>query len=542
MSKSPVIVIGIDGAEPRLMEKWIREGYLPSIGEIINEGTGLCHLASTANAMSPSAWTTFRTGLNPGRHGIFYFLDKVPGKYKICYSLDKISSLKSFWKYAGEYGKKIAVLHFPLGYPAEGINGIEVSGWLSPSMQSDGFTYPPSLAQNIIDQVPEFKIHWPFKELLNIGRYEEALELKLKSIKAKSKLHRLLLNNGNWDLVIVVFEEVDQLQHFFWHFMDKNHPKYKKSTKSKLKEAILSAYIAIDKAIGDLKRLFGKDSRYIFLSDHGFKANTYGPVYVSDLLKKAGYQSEKKSVISKISKYSYGAAEFLPTKIKHLLSHTLPWVRKGMLESRCFAKIQWDKTAAYTIYLNRTSEIWLNLKERDEKGIVPLNNYMSLCEELIDFLLNCREKSSSRHPIRAVLRKEDVYAGDLINIAPDLTLKWAHDVFVNGIKFFKKNKEIIANNPVENDIRTGEHSDYGIFADNALEKSLNYINIIDVPPHILHAMGIEIPDWMEGNPYNIQEQKIARVKNDYVKSNFKFGYSAEEEKQIEEKLKDVGYL
>lgn len=546
MSKSPVVIIGIDGADPRLLKNWVEKGYLPNIAEIVADGSGICRLASSPNAMSPSAWTSFRTGLTPGRHGIFYFLDKVDGKYEIQHSTKKIPSLQSFWKYAGEQGKKVAVLHVPLSYPAEDINGIQVTCWLTPSLQSKGFTHPPSLARKIMDNVPEFRIHWPFKELIQRNKYHEALEFKLRSIHAKNKLARFLLNNKKWDLVIIVFEEIDQLQHFFWHFMDERHPRHIKSADKQLKEAILSGYIAIDKAIGDIKKIFGNNGRYIIISDHGFRANTYGPLFVSDLLKKAGYQSQKKSFLSKISKYSYGIAELMPTKFKHLLNSLIPKIREGVLEKSCFDDVDWEETKAYTIYLNRTSEIWINLKGRDPCGRVLSDDYHALCAELTDLLLTCRELKSGEHPIRKVLKKEDIYQGKYINFAPDLTLKWAEDIFVNGLIHKKGKIEIVADDPIEKDIRTGDHSDYGVFIDNSignLEDGSREIGIVDIPPHILNLLGLEVPKWMEGDPSKIQGEEIEKEKFFvYPETENGYSYSIDDKKQIEKILRDIGYL
>jgi len=546
MKKSPVIVIGIDGADPILMRKWVKQGYLPTIGKISDQGSGICDLASSPNSMSPSAWTTFRTGLCPGQHGIFYFIDKIPGQHKLQHSVEKVQEFESFWKNAGEHGNKVAALYLPLSYPAEKINGIQVSGWLTPSLGSPGFTYPASLAEKITRFMSEYKIHRPFKELINIKKYELALESKIRSIKDKQRLAHFLLKDEDWDLVLVGFEEVDQLQHFFWHFMDQNHPKHDKDAKENLKYAILKGYMAVDEAISTLRERFGKNARYIIFSDHGFRANTYGPLYIKDLLVKTGYQVQKRSFLGGLSRQAYGMAELLPTGVKHFLDHLLPKTREHVLEKKCFGDIKWSRTKAYTIYLNRTSEIWINLDGRDEKGIVPRTDYDKICDELTDLLLQCEEKTSGEKPICNILKKETAYKGSKAGFAPDLTLKWRKNVFVNGLTLKTKHGKIVADHCIENDIRTGDHADYGVFVDNSvddLQESVRKRNIADLSQHILSALDVPViwgKQKIEGEISKKTKSETAFLK--HPQNNNKLDYSKERKKQIEERLKSLGYL
>lgn len=546
VSRTPVVVIGVDGADPRLIRKGIQGGYLSNIGELADEGSGVDTLLSTPNAMSSSAWITFRTGLSPGQHGIFYFLDKVPGAYRIHHSTKRIPTLKSFWNYAGERGKRVASLYMPLSYPADDLNGIQVTCWLTPSLQSKGATHPPSLVQEIMEGVPEFKIHWPFRELIQKGRYREALESKLRSIDAKHKLARMLLQDKDWDLILIGFEELDNLQHFFWHFSDESHPKYPKSAQNDLNEAILKGYIAIDRVIGDVRGMFGPNARYILLSDHGFRANTYGHLFVSDFLGKAGYQAERKSLLGRISKHSYGIAELMPTKFKYLLDSLWPRMREGVLEKRCFDHIEMGATQAYSIYLNRTSEIWINMRGRDPHGVVPPEAYDKLCSELEGLLLGCKEIKTGRHPIRSVLKKEDIYAGKYIDYAPDLTLKWHEDVFVNGLICKLGGAEVIAQHPIEHDLRTGDHADRGIFIDSGMKnvkKQQVEMDMIDMAPHVLNALGVEVPQWMQGSSYQRQEEEASKEKNiPGPEMDRAPQFSDHEKQQIEDILKEVGYL
>ena len=80
--KHRVVVIGWDGATFDLIDPWIREGKLPNIARFMEGGTR-GHLQSTVPYFTYPAWTSFLTGKNPGKHGVFDFTERVPGTHGI---------------------------------------------------------------------------------------------------------------------------------------------------------------------------------------------------------------------------------------------------------------------------------------------------------------------------------------------------------------------------------------------------------------------------------------------------------------------------
>ena len=85
-SKQKVYIIGLDGGDPDLIEKWAGEGKLPTFARLMKEGA-YGPLESAPNQRSAAAWTTFLTGKNPGKHGIYEF-------YEYSADLERIEFLK----------------------------------------------------------------------------------------------------------------------------------------------------------------------------------------------------------------------------------------------------------------------------------------------------------------------------------------------------------------------------------------------------------------------------------------------------------------
>ena len=75
------IVIGFDGVDARLTQQWMDEGKLPNLSKLAGEGS-FSPLQPTIPSQTPVSWSTFATGLDPGRHGIIDFLKRDPANYR----------------------------------------------------------------------------------------------------------------------------------------------------------------------------------------------------------------------------------------------------------------------------------------------------------------------------------------------------------------------------------------------------------------------------------------------------------------------------
>ena len=138
------IVLGFDGLDPELTERWMAEGQLPHFAKLRDQGH-YQRLATTNPAQSPVSWATFATGLNPGDHGIFDFLHRNADTYGPEYSITTVEPPKrfigafgwqvpldagstrtqrsgtAFWTTAEREGRRASVLRVPATYPADPI-------------------------------------------------------------------------------------------------------------------------------------------------------------------------------------------------------------------------------------------------------------------------------------------------------------------------------------------------------------------------------------------------------------------------------------
>ncbi|MDP8224658.1 MAG: alkaline phosphatase family protein [Candidatus Lernaella stagnicola] len=163
-----VVVLGLDGLDPDLVEKWMAEGHLPAFSKLaagdLGQG-GFFRLGTTFPAVSPVAWSSFMTGANPGRHNIYDFLARDPrtylpmlssayigesqrsiqlGKYKIPLGKPELRLLrksKPFWTVLGEHRIFSNIIRVPITFPPEKFNGVLISGMCVPDLRGSQGTF-----------------------------------------------------------------------------------------------------------------------------------------------------------------------------------------------------------------------------------------------------------------------------------------------------------------------------------------------------------------------------------------------------------------
>ncbi|HEX7450605.1 MAG TPA: alkaline phosphatase family protein, partial [Pirellulales bacterium] len=153
-----VVILGLDGLDHGLTQRWLDEGKLPHLAALRAKGC-FRPLASTLPPISPVAWSSFQTGVNPGKHNIFDFLTPDTRTYqpklssveirpprrnlrlgKICLPLGKadvrlLRKSKPFWNVLSEYGIFNCILRVPITFPAEKLRGVQLSAMCVPDLR-----------------------------------------------------------------------------------------------------------------------------------------------------------------------------------------------------------------------------------------------------------------------------------------------------------------------------------------------------------------------------------------------------------------------
>ncbi len=159
-----VIILGLDGMDPMLVDKYMAEGKLPHLSRLKEEGS-YAPLRTTIPSISPVAWSSFMTGAHPAKHNIFDFLSRDPrtylpdlssasiskpkrvfsiGKYNIPISKPEIKGMRKsvpFWKILGDSNIFSTILRVPITFPPEKFNGHLLSGMCAPDLKGSQGTF-----------------------------------------------------------------------------------------------------------------------------------------------------------------------------------------------------------------------------------------------------------------------------------------------------------------------------------------------------------------------------------------------------------------
>jgi predicted AlkP superfamily phosphohydrolase/phosphomutase len=563
-----VLVIGLDGATFDLIEPWVAEGKLPNLGALMKQGSW-GHLISTLQSNSAQAWSTFITGVNAGRHGIFDFIRLIPGSYKVQFTNASLRDSKSLWKTVSEHGWKAGIMNVPMTYPPEPVNGFLISGMDAPGVNSN-FVYPPEILNELQSNLGGYILEAGVTGFIRRGRPDLALSKMYETIEIRLKAAEYLMKNKEWNLFMVVFTEPDRAQHFFWKYMNKVHPNYNDAEAEKYGQGILSIYKKLDEAIGKLLALVPEETTLFIMSDHGGGPSSNKTFYINKWLEAEGYLTfssagHVKDTLNKwkrntLRKIDYYLSAKLPREVKENLVRLLPGLRNKVGSAILLDNINWQKTKVFS--RESAPVISINLKGRDPEGIVDPQDYKQVQDEIIERLLSLRCPYSGEPIVSEVYRKEDIYSGPYIDLTPDLLIEWKDYKYIQRPSFLSKARgfiEVLEGKELELAERmsrpSGIHRPEGIVlcVGKGIRKGkrIQDAKLMDLHPTILYAMRLPISEEVEGKvieelfepdflakspPYIKRSEKVAGD------TSRKKAFTDEESDIIKERLSGLGYI
>lgn len=212
MPSKKVIVIGLDGATFKLIKPWIKEGNLPTFKEMMENGV-YGDLESTIPPTTCPAIPSFYTGKDPEKILVFGFTKKDHVITSIDIKSDKI------WDILTRYGIKSLIMNVPVTYPPSKIKGHMITGFLTPSKDSD-FTYPKKLKLEISDY--PIATEYPTDDVIfDLEKEEEKnkkyiFEKQIEVTRKRFQIFKRLLKKYNYDFSLFFVKGTDIIQHLFW--------------------------------------------------------------------------------------------------------------------------------------------------------------------------------------------------------------------------------------------------------------------------------------------------------------------------------------
>lgn len=552
-----VFVFGVDGGTFEVLAPMMEKGLLPHFKRIQEEGSWGT-LESTIPPLSPPAWVTFATGKNPGKHGIFGFTEPVEKSYSIRFVNARSRGAQPFWNILSGKGKRVGVINVPMTYPPDPVNGYFISGLDAPGTNSP-FTHPPNLYEEICRVAGSYTINYSLPERVDVVPPEKVLKKILEVEENRFRCVEYLMAESEWSLFLCVFSATDGVQHFFWHLMDPRHHRFHKEGGDLQENPVFSAYRKMDEFLGKILEKLDDRTILIVMSDHGAGPFDLSVPYLNlnEWLAERGYLAKTRKEESLFQRGGRWLRSFyrryLPLKAKETLRIRFGRF-KDILQSYLYHScIDWPKTRAYSSYDELLSRgIRINCKGREPQGIVePGSAYEELRLELREQLLELVHPFTGRSIVENVYLREELYSGPYAFKAPDLVVGWKPEAFfTEHTGVFRRGKEFQA----PSIRRSGEHRREGILmalGPGVRKGRIQGAVLADLAPTILYLMGEAIPGDMDGKllkdmiePLLLSQSPPSFEKGGEERVREEAGgtYSDEEEIQIREKLKNLGYI
>ncbi|HYS77508.1 MAG TPA: alkaline phosphatase family protein, partial [Candidatus Dormibacteraeota bacterium] len=312
-----VLLIGLDGADWDTIEPLLRSGRLPNLARLIAAGAS-GPLRSYDPMISPLLWTTMVTGVGPDVHGVADFQAIEPASGRRVPITSRFRRVKALWNILSDSGKTNAFVAWWASYPAEKVDGYQVSNLLvfetlrprpPGAAVPAGITYPPEYFDQILPsmQTAGDLSYDEITPILHIGRaeFEQGVQEVLKprttdeeaenrrlaqrpvplaiSIFAGSKNYAAVASDlvaRRLDLTAVYFEGIDMMGHRFQHCMPPRLAICPEEDFRKYRDAVTGFYARQDDLIGRILRAAGPGTTVMIVSDHGFKTGSDRPADV----------------------------------------------------------------------------------------------------------------------------------------------------------------------------------------------------------------------------------------------------------------------
>ena len=555
-----VMVIALDGATWDLAHPWMEAGYMPNLTRLVSDGVSAVMRAELPPSSVPN-WPAFMTGKNAGKHGCLWWLgrDATGSLNQVPIDSQSVRG-DTIWSYLSSHGKRVIVQNVPVTYPVEPINGVMISGLLTPRSAED-FVYPASLKTNLDTSVGGYQIY-PQGGYAR-GREHAFLNALITNIRQHTKAADFLLRSQVWDFFILVLGPTDEGSHKYWHYLDPDHHLHKPEEATKFGDSIQKLYTAADEAIGALLQHMSENDTLIVMSDHGF-----GPVegffLPNNWLMQQGYLQLKRTAATLFRRTLFRAG-FTPRNVFPLGKQILSFlqgsdeIRQRLDPGRQGGKspirkvflseddIEWSRTRVMaTGFVN--SQLFINLRGREPQGIVEISDYEPLRDRLIAELSSVVNPLTGKPHYDRIYRREELYSGPLLDSLPDLLCVPADLRIADSGVDFRSTKLF------ETDLAvSGTHRSEGIFVmvgPGVLRGTeIPPIRIFDLAPTIIHRLGLPVPNDMDGQVITaaLEADELSTRQVQLISPrNFRGGertfMSDEDEETIKERLSDLGYL
>jgi predicted AlkP superfamily phosphohydrolase/phosphomutase len=475
-----VLLIGLDGATFSVLDPMIARGVMPFLGSLLAGGVR-APLRTIVPALTPPAWTSLVTGRSPGHHGVFDFfrMDGGTTGRHIRFATSRDVGVPTLWETASAAGLRVTALNFPLTFPPPPVSGHVVPGWV-PWRQLRLACHPPGLFDRL-KALPGFE---PRELAMDIKLEERAtegcsrpeeyapwIEFHTRREARWFEIFRHLHRTEPSELTAVLFDGVDKLQHLCWRFIDGEAEESRAADwERQARELCLDYFRHLDRLVERMCGMAGPEAAVFIASDHGF-GPTRQVFHLNAWLERHGY----------LAWSAEGRAGARPEALLGV----------GQVARHTFL-MDWERTAAFAT-TPTSNGIFIVRGDGNGRG-VPDADYEPFRQRLARELQAESDPATGEPLVRQIHTREQAFPGPFGSLAPDLTLSLAD----GGLVSILPSERMVSARPAV----AGSHRPVGVLmaAGRGVRRGAEAaeVSILDVAPTLLYALGLPVPEEMEG--------------------------------------------
>jgi predicted AlkP superfamily phosphohydrolase/phosphomutase len=528
----PLIAIGLDSADARLLDAWMRQGHLPHIAALRAQGA-YGELRGPDRYLSEQAWTLVLTGCEASRTGYWSRWKFDPQTYQL-----RDTGAYDFVEYPPFYALghayRSAIFDVPQATLSAGVNGVQVLAWGARSARTDTLSEPPDLLAQLVrthGRHPAFeRDHASFWNPVAVAWLERALRT---GAARRAAICRDLLGRAPWDLFFTVFGETHSAGHFFWH-LGQEHP-LRRWRGALAGDPMRRVFQAVDAAIGTILAT-RPDADVLLFSPEGMAANSMdlpSTVFLPEFLYR--FDVGRPGLAAGDPAGRAGSPITLPRAlgwhrevyalradvhpVRRRLRRWLPMEVTGWWEERSdpgpgpaypgrfgslfhqppmwFSPL-WSRMRCFALPSIAHGYIRINVRGREAQGLVAPGDYGAFCEELGRHLRELRNARTGRRLVKEIVRTREAPTDG--RDRPDADL----------IVYYESEPADVVDSPLLGRIgpvpyaRTGGHVNRGFAILKtprcAPGSTLPDGHVRDLAPTILALLGAPRPGYLDGEP------------------------------------------
>ncbi len=480
-----VLFIGLDAADPALLAQGCDAGWLPILQSLRSDGAWM--KVKTPRGFGDGAiWPSLFTGVNPGRHGRYFYRQIKVGTYDIeDFVEDTDFGYRPFWENLSQTGRRVAVIDIMKAPVTKAINGIQIADWTTHDRSGPTRSSPAQLASEVIARYGSD----PFSGITDMHKQRTAEEYKslrdvmIDRVHTKTSLCERYLKQDSWDLFMMSYADPHDIGHQCWHFHEPTHALYDRRWVEQHGDPVKDVYMALDSAIGKLLNCVGPRTTIVVFAGPGMEPDYSGNYLFEKILRRIDGR---------------------PDRDKNLIPHAIvsrlwpaAFKRFGEHINRAKSMYSMSRRKCFEVPHNENAGgVRINVAGREPAGCVqPGAEYEKVCSSITRDLLDLVNVDTEKPVIKEVVRIADECHGERLETLPDLLAIWSREAPIRAVTSPKIG--IVTGTRVIG-ARTGDHnSDCALYIQGpgvTRRGLINPISVEDIAPTITSMLDFTLPN------------------------------------------------